>query len=298
MTELIIKMVLCLVVALLLGLLIGWLLSKIAQSKKHLFERDVLSNTLDDKNSHIEMLEKKFSEKETTLLQHSHENRELKESLEEKSKSLLNVENQLKNAEESILNNLNFKEENERLSQKVLQLKDIADSKTKEMEELERVLIKAEKTIEEKEKELSSSRKESVGASVMGVGLGSIFSGSDSNNDEDLKSRVEELTLASKEKDNSIALYQETISELENELKLYSVNGEEDEFVISKDQFTHIEEQLVDYQKEIEVLKEDNNRLVQLTNSEKSSDNSVAGDLDDVGIVKLFRETYKKITKS
>jgi prefoldin subunit 5 len=122
--------------------------------------------------------------------------------------------------------------------------------------------------------------------------------GNDSETEEQLKSKIEELSLLNEEKDSSIELYQKTISELENELKVYATNGEDDEFIISKDQFTHIEEQLVAYQKEIKSLKEENSRLVQLSNNEKIKDTSKSDDMDDISIVKLFRETYKKITKS
>ncbi len=283
MTELIMKMVLCLIVALLLGLVIGWLLSKIAQSKKHHLEVDVLSNTLEDRNNHIEMLEKQFSEKETALLQYTHENRELKESLVEKSNNLIDTEKKLKDTKKALHSNLNYKEENEKLLQQVTQFKNEAESKTKELEELETVLIKAEKTIEDKSNLLLA---------------GGLAVSSDSDSEEKLKSRIEELTLTNDEKDNSIELYQNTILELENELKLYMTNGEEDEFIISKDQFTHIEEQLTDYQKEIKALKEENSRLVQLSGTQNSSSDSKSDDMDDISIVKLFRETYKKITKS
>lgn len=296
MTELIIKMVLCLVIALFLGLLIGWLLSKITQSKKYIFERDVLSNTLDDKNSHIEMLEKQFSEKETALLQYSHENRELKESLVEKSNSLVRVENQLKTAESLISSSSNLKEENQRLLLQVAQFRDEAHAKTKELEELEAVLVKAEEMIKDKSNLLSDSTKR-LATFTTGV-VGGFAASGDSSTEADLKNKIEELILKNDERENSIALYQDRILELENELKLYVANGEEDEFIISKDQFTHIEEQLVDYQKEIKELKEDNVRLVQLTSAEKSSDNSNPDNMDDISIVKLFRKTYKKITKS
>ena len=296
MTELIMKMVLCLVVALLLGLVIGWLLSKIAQSKKHHLEVDVLSNTLEDRNSHMKMLEKQFSEKETALLQYTHENRELKESLVEKSNNLIDTEKKLKNAEKALSTNLNYKEENEKLLQQITQFKNEAESKTKELEELETVLIKAEKTIEDKSNLLSDSAKK-LATFASGV-VGGLAVSSDSVDEEKLKSKIEELTLTNDEKDSSIELYQNTILELENELKLYMTNGEEDEFIISKDQFTHIEEQLTDYQKEIKALKEENSRLVQLSGAENTASDSKSDDMDDISIVKLFRETYKKITKS
>ena len=292
MTELITKMVLCLVAALLLGLLIGWLLSKIAQSKKHLLEVDVLSNTIDDRNNHIERMEKQFSEKETAHLQHTHEIRELKESLIEKSSNLTNVEHQLKTVEATVSSNQNLAKENQNLLSQVTQLKNEAEANSKELEELETVLVKAEKTIEDKSNLLSDSAKK-LATFASGV-VGGLAVSPESKSDESLQNKIEELALSNEQKETSIALYQDTIVELENELKLYSTNGEEDEFVISKDQFTHIEEQLVDYQKEIKVLKEENNRLLQLSNAVKNN----ADDLDDIAIVKLFRETYKKITKT
>ncbi len=296
MAELIMKMILCLIVALIIGLIIGWLLSKIAQSKKHHLEVDVLSSTLDDRNNHIEMLEKQFSEKETTLLQYNHENRELKETLIDKNNNLIAMENKLKHVEGSMSSNQSFQEENERLQQQVIQFRNEAESKTKELEELETVLIKAEETIEDKNNLLSESAKK-LATFASGV-VGGLAVGIDNDGEEKLKDKIEELSLINEEKDNSIELYQNTISELENELKLYIANGEDDEFIISKDQFTHIEEQLVDYQKEIKALKEENSRLVQVSRSEKSSANTKSEDMDDISIVKLFRETYKKITKS
>ena len=256
MTELIMKMVLCLIVALLLGLIIGWMLSKIAQSKKYQIELDVLSNTLEDRNKRLGILEKQFAEKEKKLLDYTHENSELKESLVMNSNKLMDTEKKLKSQEEAFSSNLNFQEENEKLLAQVTQFKNEAESKRKELEELETVLVKAEKTIENKSDLLSD------------------------NNDDKLNSKIEEL---------------------ENELKLYMTNGEEDEFIVSKDQFTHIEEQLTDYQKEIKILKEENSRLSQLSASENFIDNSKSNDaknMDDIAIVKLFRETYKKITKS
>jgi uncharacterized membrane-anchored protein YhcB (DUF1043 family) len=297
MTELIMKMVLCLVAALLLGLVIGWLLSKIGQAKKHHLELDVLSNTLEERNSKLESLEKEFSEKETALLQFTHENRELKESLVEKSNQLLDAEKKLKNLERDLHSNLNYQEENKKLLQQVDHFKKEATSKAKELEELETVLVKAEKTIEDKSNLLSDSAKKL--ATFATGAVGGVALNSDDEDTKKLKSKVEELTLANREKDNSIDLYQKTISELEDELKLYMTNGEDDEFIVSKDQFTHIEEQLVKYQKEIQALKDENSRLAQLSNTTtNASSHSKSEDMDDISIVKLFRETYKKITKS
>lgn len=310
MTELIMKMILCLVVALTLGFIIGWLLTKISQSKKHLLEMDVLGSTLDDRNERIDTLEKQFADKETTLLKFNHENRELKESLEEKTTlldeknhSLSKIQQQLNVAENSVNENLSAKEDNHALLERINQLESEANDKVKEIQELETVLIKAENTIEEKQNLFLDRDAQLAALTLKGTEMSAASSEDESITDnseaiETLQNQIEELTLVNEEKEKTMALYQETIGELEQELKLYSTYGEEDEFVISKDQFTHIEEQLVDYQKEIAILKEENSHLHQVTNSERSSEKSAATDLDDIAIVKLFRETYKKITKS
>jgi chromosome segregation ATPase len=295
MTELIIKMVLCLVAALILGLIIGWLLSRIFQSKKHLLEIDVLSNTLVDRNNHIDMLEKQFSAKETTLLQCSHENRELKEALVEKSKQVNILENQLKNLKSSAINSNELKEENQKIVEELNKYKAQVEATSRELEELETVLVKAEQTIEEKNKLLLESRRklEICTSSVDDSKLES-----ENETIEALQRKLDELQLINDEKENSIELYKNTISELENELKIYVSNAEDDEFIISKDQFTHIEKKLIEYQKEIKALEEENSRLLQMDSNEKQSSNLKSENMDDISIVKLFRETYKKITKS
>jgi len=110
---------------------------------------------------------------------------------------------------------------------------------------------------------------------------------------------IEELTLNNEEINNTILLYQQTISDLEEELKISSSSKEDDEFIISKDQFTHIENQLVEYQKEIDILKEENKGLlVKRKEVEVGISKDEVSELDDGSIVKLFRDTYKKITKT
>ena len=310
MTELIMKMILCLVVALILGFIIGWLLSKIYQSKKYLLENDMLASTLDDRNERIDMLEKQFMDKETKLLKFNHENRELKELLEEKralldekSHSFIKLEEQLNIAKNSVSENLSVKEDTQALLQRIDKLESEAKRREKEIEELETVLIKAENTIEEKQSLFLDRDAQLAALKVNGHGVSGIFSSdgvidNKSKTVEALENKIEELNLVNEEKEKTMALYQETIGELEEELKLYNTHGEEDEFVISKDQFTHIEEQLVDYQKEIAILKEENSHLHQVANSDGSNQKLKATDRDNISIVKLFKETYKKITRS
>jgi len=106
-------------------------------------------------------------------------------------------------------------------------------------------------------------------------------------------------------KGDKVAALEEQIHKLkaliksqEEELKLYRGNAEEDEFIISKDQFTHIEKQLIAYQKEIKALKEENQRLMGKSKEEQGWTAKIAtSELDDSTIVKLFHNTYQKITK-
>lgn len=90
---------------------------------------------------------------------------------------------------------------------------------------------------------------------------------------------------------------------LEKELKVYkegsAVNEENEELLITKDQFTQIENQLLLYQKEIFKLKEENKKLSEYKrNTHKVEEKKSNNELDDLAIVKLFGDTYKKIIKS
>ena len=115
------------------------------------------------------------------------------------------------------------------------------------------------------------------------------------------KLKIKELTLNNNEKTKMLKLYKNKIVEYEKELKLYTSTSKDAEFVISKDQFLQIEDQLEKYQKEIIELKKINNELVANTVLTKAVEKELNVDKkkpDDGSIVKLFRETYKKITKS
>jgi len=115
------------------------------------------------------------------------------------------------------------------------------------------------------------------------------------------KLKIKELTLNNNEKTKMLKLYKNKIVEYEKELKLYTSTSKDAEFVISKDQFLQIEDQLEKYQKEIIELKKINNELVTNTVLTKAVEKELNVDKkkpDDGSIVKLFRETYKKITKS
>ena len=94
----------------------------------------------------------------------------------------------------------------------------------------------------------------------------------------------------------------ETLKELEEKLKKQEneEKGEKGEdLVISKDQFIQIENQLLLYQKEITKLKKAN-KILSEHKVERVNMEGKEGDkeLDDLAIVKLFGNTYKKIIKS
>ena len=79
---------------------------------------------------------------------------------------------------------------------------------------------------------------------------------------EKLNEEMEYLTLENQKDKKSIKLYEKNIKTLEEELKLYKAEKLDAEFIISKDQFVKIEEQLKIYQKEIRYLKNANSELL------------------------------------
>ena len=94
----------------------------------------------------------------------------------------------------------------------------------------------------------------------------------------------------------------ETMKELEEKLKIQERNNteeKEEELLITKDQFIHIENQLLLYQKEIRELTKANKILSEHKVERRSVEGKESDkELDDLAIVKLFGDTYKKIIKS
>jgi len=82
------------------------------------------------------------------------------------------------------------------------------------------------------------------------------------NRIEKLNEEMEYLTLEKQKDKKNIKLYKKSIKTLEEELKLYKAEKLDAEFIISKDQFLKIEEQLKIYQKEITHLKNANAELL------------------------------------
>ena len=83
----------------------------------------------------------------------------------------------------------------------------------------------------------------------------------------------------------------------------YKKENSEEELVMTKDQFSYIEVQLSEYQKEIAQLQELNRKLqeicaVKFPLEKELELKEVNSELDDSAIIKLFGDTYKKIIKS
>jgi len=98
------------------------------------------------------------------------------------------------------------------------------------------------------------------------------------------------------ERDATIALLEKAHKKEKSEEVL-------EELVMTKDQFSYIEIQLSEYQKEITELQETNKKLqekctVKLSLEKEVEKKEEDSELDDSAIVKLFGDTYKKIIKS
>ena len=255
MTELIVKMTFWLLLAIILGFIFGWILSRIRKNEKYEMEVDSLNSMLYERNESIDKL--------------THDYEKSTEMLSEKTNLLSEVEKSLEKSK----NNQNSKQKHpdiKELIQEIELLKKIDEDRKLELDEFEKVVIKAEDTLE-------------------------------AHNDivQKLENKIELLVLENDEKMKAIDLYKETIIDFENELKLYTAGKEDPEFVISKDQFVQIEEQLLEYQKEIEALKKINSELnVSGTAESLKAENHEEKDLDEGTVVKIFKETYKKITNS
>lgn len=294
MIALMAKMVICLIIALLLGGVIGWLLGRTLRIQKHEEECDVLSRTIENRNDYIIKLEQEYDDEKII-------NVELREQVEQKTEALskqLNelayLEETLERANQKLKERVDSEHDNQHaLESKIEYLQQSFKEKEKEVQELETVLIKAEETIEKKHNLFiqTDHQLERLRANKEGM--------SENDRISSLEQKIEELVRINRHQEESIRDYQDTIEQLEQELKLYHVDDEADEFIISKDQFRNIEEQLIKYQKEIKAFKDEQRNLSgEKGIGETVSAKSKSSDMDDIAIVKLFRDTYKKITKS
>ncbi len=265
MIELIIKMTFWLLASMGLGLFVGWLFFRNSSHKKYREELDSLDAIISERNRMLDVIEKKFRNEKIRSQKSSEEIYELEKMLSEKTSMVTQLKTELDSVD---------RVEDEHLKQRVKELERLDRRREKELEEFESVLLKAEESIEKQAKEHLKIVDE-------------------------LTQKIDLLELENHEKVKTIELYQDRIAELEEELKLYTANSKDAEFVISKDQFTKIEEQLEKYQEEIRVLKKEKSDL--LNNLKEDEDDSLKEEileLNDGSIGKLFRETYKRITKS
>ena len=265
MIELIIKMTFWLLASMGLGLFVGWLFFRNSSRKKYIEELDSLDAIISERNRMLDVIEKKFRNEKIRSQKSSEEIYELEKMLSEKTSMVTQLKTELDSVD---------RVEDEHLKQRVKELERLDRRREKELEEFESVLLKAEESIEKQAKEHLKIVDE-------------------------LTQKIDLLELENHEKVKTIELYQDRIAELEEELKLYTANSKDAEFVISKDQFTKIEEQLEKYQEEIRVLKKEKSDL--LNNLKEDEDDSLKEEileLNDGSIGKLFRETYKRITKS
>jgi len=255
MTELIVKMTFWLLLAIILGFIFGWILSRIKKNEKYEMEVESLNSMLYERNETIDKL--------------THDYEKSTEMLSEKTTLLSEVEKSLEKSKNSQNSNQEYADIKS-LMQEIELLKKIDNDRKLELDEFEKVVMKAEDALE-------------------------------SHNDivQKLENKIELLVLENDEKMKAIDLYKETIVDFENELKLYTAGKEDPEFVISKDQFVKIEEQLVEYQKEIEALKKINSELkVNGTAESLKTEKHEENDMNEGTVVKIFKETYKKITNS
>ena len=264
------KMAFWLLASILLGFLIGWLYSKAKQKEKYIVEIDALNSTIKERNQMLEKLEKKFRNQKVMIDKLTSNYEKSEEVVAQKTAQLTQMQLNLDKINSSLGSSRGLKEENLKLLNEIKLLKERDKQRVKELAEFEKVLMKAEERVQEKSSQV-----------------------------ENLKDKIELLMLENEEQQRAIELYRETISDFEEELKLYSASKEEQEFIISKDQFTHIEEQLVEYQKEIESLKKMNSELIANNNIETKhilkNENS---EIEDGSVVKIFKDTYNKITKN
>ncbi|KIM08750.1 MAG: hypothetical protein KU29_03215 [Sulfurovum sp. FS06-10] len=111
---------------------------------------------------------------------------------------------------------------------------------------------------------------------------------------EKKEKEIEEFESVLIKAEETIEIKEKCCKVLEDKLAEYTSTKVDDELLISKDQFTQIENKLVEYQTRIDVLKKENEALGGKSLKRKNG----ISELDDLSIVKLFRDTYKKITKS
>lgn len=282
MVELMFKMVFWLLAAMALGFVMAWFLAKIFYQKKQRLEVDTLSAVLLERNNMIDKLEQKFRNEKIMFEKVSDNFKNTEEALAQKSSLLTTLQNKLNNLNVYEQESIELKRQNLLLSKEVKQLKVADKERVRELEDFEEVLILAEKKVDENEQNYQQVLKS-------------------------LDERVEALEEERQNYINTIKRYEKDMAELEEALQLYTSTTSDPEFVISKDQFVKIEDQLKMYQEQLLLLENENNELrLKIEKSKKTPEKlleentvkEVKKERDEGSMVKVFRETYKKITKS
>jgi len=237
MTELMIKMTSWLVAAMLLGFMVAWFLSRILYNRKEHQIEDMFDSVIIERNNMIDKLEKDFRREREVFETVSNELKDTEDALAEKTSLLTTLQSKL-NKDGSSENSMHkLQQENSRLSSKNQKLIEIDRQRIVELKSFEEVVLLAEEKVEEHEKLYYKML-------------------------EELNEEIDRLTVENDKHKESIKIYEKRINKLEKELKLYKAENTDPEFVISKDQFLAIEEQLKSYQKEINSLKNANTGLL------------------------------------
>jgi len=284
-TELMLKMTFWLLAAMTLGFIVAWLLSKIRYQKKQQNQADENAAVLVERNNMIDKLEKKFQDEVQKYEQVCNELKSAQDDLAVKNSYLNSLQGKLDNVNVSAHETEALKRQNNLLNLEIDRLRRLDVKRLEELEGFEKVLVRADAKLEENEKNFQQIIKS-------------------------LDEQLESLTIQNEEKSLKLADYEKSLAGLKEELKLYESDHNDPEFVISKDQFLKIEEQLKVYQDEITKLKMEKDELelkIEKASNEPSKELVVVQDKsmsnpkkrsDDSSMVRVFRDTYRKITKS
>jgi hypothetical protein len=273
MTELMIKMTSWLIASMALGFLVAWLLSRAIYEKKEADIENNFSTLIFEQKNMFNKLEENFRNKKRMLEMSTTELTQSEAALAEKISLLTTLQNKLDNNSLDESNSFQSKEKNTLLFKKIQELEQSDIKRIKELDDFGEIVLLAEEKLEENEKSHQQILKEL-------------------NND------IECLTVENKKNKSSMKAYLKTIRELEESLTLYQADSTQEEFIISKDQFIKIEEQLLIYQKEIKSLKHINKKSLLKSQIEDKTIKEQHKEGDDSSMVKVFRESYKKITNS
>jgi hypothetical protein len=281
MTALILKMTSWLIVSMVLGFVVAWLLARIIYQRREGDEDDAFSVVLLERNNMIDKLEKNFRNEQVKFEKLSNDFKDSKKALAEKISLVTTLGNRLANVNFNENDSLVLKQKNDSLLIKIKKFEQTDIKRVAELEGFEEILLLAEEKIEENERTYKRILQK-------------------------LDDEIELLILENEKNEKRMKLYVKTIKDLKKELTLYEADSSAPEFIISRDQFLKIEEQLNLYQKEIKSLKNKNSELFlkskKSLNEDRTLEYKTIAELhkesNDSSMVKVFRETYKKITKS